>query len=273
MVVDLMKIIDSKIYFNGSFSLIRPEWLKNEFGFLTGEKIKIAVIDSGCDKVITTDSRIVKGISFIGDEEGFTFEQNDDYFDKLGHGTACIDIILQIAPAVEIIPIKVFNSSLETSIEIIVAAINYAIDYGVDLINLSLGTKLSEALYPLYVVCEKAKQKNIIIVSANGNLDNNSYPAIFENVISISSTYTESKFDFLYNSGDAVECLADGYPTNALGLNGRRQALGGNSFASPIVTGIVTLLVEKFSSKDLDCIRQLLEKYSINNKKSSGRRK
>ncbi len=257
-----MPITDNKIYFTGSFSVVRPEWMKNEFGSFTGEKIKIAVIDSGCDKFIANDSRIGKGISFISDKEGFIFEKNDDYFDKLGHGTACIDIILQIATAAEILPIKVFNSRLETSIEIIVAAINYAIDYGVDLINLSLGTKLSEALYPMYVVCEKAKQKNIIIVSANGNLDNNSYPAIFENVISVSSTHTENKFDFLYNSGDAVECLADGFSKNALGLNGRRQALGGNSFASPIICGIIALLMEKSVHQGIDSIREELSKFS-----------
>jgi len=259
-----MPIADNTIYFDGSFSLIRPEWLKNEFGPSTGKKIKIAVIDSGCDKFINNDSRIVKGISFIGDKGGFVFEQSDDYFDKLGHGTACIDIILQIAPSVEILPIKVFDSRLETSIEIIVAAINYAIDYGVDLINLSLGTKLSEALYPMYAVCEKAKQKKIIIVSANGNLDNNSYPAIFENVISVSSIHTENKFDFVYNSEDAVECLADGYPNNALGLNGRRQPLSGNSFASPIICGIIALLLEKSDNRGIYSIRGELSKFSMN---------
>ena len=265
MVVDTMLITDNKTYFNGSFSLVRPEWMKNEFDPLTGDNIKIAVIDSGCDKFIANDSRVVKGISFISDKEGFIFEKNDDYFDKLGHGTACIDIILQIATAAEILPIKVFNSRLETSIEIIVAAINYAIDYGVDLINLSLGTKLSEALYPMYVVCEKAKQKNIIIVSANGNLDNNSYPAIFENVISVCSTHTESKFDFLYNSGDAVECFADGYPKNALVLNGKRQPMNGNSFASPIICGIIALLIEKSSHRSIDSIREKLFEFSMQN--------
>lgn len=156
-------------------------------------------------------------------------------------------------------------TKLLTSIEIIVAAINYAIDCGVDLINLSLGTKLSEALYPLYAVCEKAKQKNIIIVSANGNLENNSYPAIFENVISVSSTHTESKFNFLYNPGDAVECLADGFPDNALVLNGRRQPLSGNSFASPIICGIIALLIEKSAHQGIDSIREELSKFSIHN--------
>lgn len=263
MVVNLTTISNNKIYYSGSFSLVRPEWLRNKFGHLTGEKIKVAVIDSGCDKFITNDSRIVRGISFIGDKEGFVFEKSDDYSDKLGHGTACIDIILQIAPSAEIIPIKVFNSRLETSIEIIVAAINYAVDYGVDLINLSLGTKLSEALYPLYYVCEKAKQKNIIIVSANANLDNNSYPAIFENVISVSSTHTEGKFDFFYNSGDAVECLADGFPDNALVLNGRRQPMNGNSFASPIICGIIALLIEKSAHRSIDSIRGELSKFSM----------
>jgi len=115
----------------------------------------------------------------------------------------------------------------------------------------------------MYAVCEKAKQKNIIIVSANGNLDNNSYPAIFENVISVSSTLTENKFDFFYNPDDAVECLADGFPNNALGLNGRRQTLSGNSFASPIICGIIALLIEKSVNRNIDSVREELSRFSM----------
>ena len=60
-----------------------------------------------------------------------------------------------------------------------------------------------------------------------------------------SSTHTEGKFDFLHNPGDAVECLADGSPDNALLLNGKRQPMNGNSFAPPIICGIIALLIEK----------------------------
>ncbi len=266
MVVDLMTITDNKIYFNGSFSLVRPEWLKNEFGSLTGEKIKIAVIDSGCDEFITNDSRIIKGISFICHKEGFTFEKNDNYIDKLGHGTACIDIILQIAPAVEILPVKVFASRLETSIEILVEAINFAIDEEVDIINLSLGTKLSEALYPLYYVCEKAKEKGITIISANANMDINSYPAIFENVISVSSDETNNKFDYKFNDDELCECIANGFPDDALTISGMRLKMGGNSFAAPVITGIIALFIQKYDIRCLEELRKLLKKFSVNNR-------
>lgn len=264
--------ISQEKYYHGSFSLVRPKWMSDALGSVSGENIKIAVIDSGCDRFIADDYRISRGISFIKDREGFVLEKNDNYYDYLGHGTACIDIILQFAPSVEILPIKVFASKLETSIEILVAAINYAIESNVDLINLSLGTKLSEALYPLYGICEKAKQRNIVIVSSNANADINSYPAIFENVISVSSMKTNEKFDVMFNEDEIVECFADGFPADALTLNGKRHPMSGNSFASPIVSGIVALLIEKYSVKDIDSVRQLLFKFSMNNNKSSGRR-
>lgn len=252
-------VVDNKTYFNGSFSLLRPEWLKKEFGFLTGENVKIAVIDSGCDKFILNDSRVAKGISFI-------LDKNDDYIDKLGHGTACIDLILQIAPSVKIMPIKVFGSTLETSIEILFSAINFALENNVNIVNLSLGTKLEEALHPLYSVCEKAKDNRIIIVASNANVNINSYPAIFENVISVSAAEKSDKFDFDYYEDELCECLADGFPNNALVLNGLRVKMSDNSFAAPIISGMIALLLQKFGKLSLKDVRELLKRFSANNR-------
>jgi subtilisin len=252
-------------FYDGSFSLIRPGWLKSEIGNVTGRGIKVAVIDSGCSELLNNDSRVEKGISFIDDSNGFTFSKSENYFDQLGHGTTCTDVILQVAPNIKVIPIKVFNSKLETSIEILYHAINYAIDANVDLINLSLGTKLPEALNPLYFVCERAKKENTIVISANANHDVNSYPAIFENVISVrTGIKTNDKFYYDYCEDELCECLANGSPSDALTLTGLRHPSSGNSFAAPVMTGIIALFLEKYGQSNLSSIRQLLQKYSMN---------
>jgi subtilisin family serine protease len=262
-------ILDSttvkKDYYEGAFSLIRPKWVLDNLDNVTGENIKVAVIDSGCSEFMINDSRIHSGKSFINDMNGFKLENNNNYLDQLGHGTACIDIILQIAPSVEILPIKVFSSKLETSIEILIEAINYSIDEDVNFINLSLGTKLSEALYPLYYVCEKAKNKGIIIISANGNTDIDSYPAIFDNVISVVSRRTQNKFHYYYNEDELCECVANGFVENALTHMGSRAQMNGNSFAAPIITGISVLLIDKYQIKELKDLRKLLKKFSFTN--------
>lgn len=255
--------ICSEKYFEGAYSLVRPKWVQKAFDYATGSNIKVAVIDSGCSIKPMEDSRIEKGISFIHYEEGFKLEKNDNYFDLLGHGTTCIDIILQIAPAAEIVPIKVFNSKLETSIEILVEAINYAIEKKVDIINLSLGTKLPEALYPLYSACEKAKGKEIIIISANANTEIDSYPAIFENVISVVSGKTQNKFEYYFYDDELCECIANGFLEDALTHIGTRVKMNGNSFAAPIITGIVSLMKSKYGQIGINRTRRLLKQFSI----------
>ena len=261
-----MRIMGNNKFYIGSFCITRPNWVKNNLSSATGRNIKIAVIDSGCDSFQVKDHRILKGISFINSSEGFKLETGSDYADNLGHGSACIDIILQIAAAADIIPIKIFGSTLETSTEILVQAINYAIEAKVDIINLSLGTKLEEALYPLYIICEKAKKENIICVASNANSDINSYPAIFENVISVASSQFEDKFDFIYQENELCECLADGLPRDAYCISGKRKQKGGNSFAAPVISGIVALLIEHFGKLSLDEVRSLLKQFSINNR-------
>ena len=252
-------------YYNGSFCLIRPPQF-NEYKKLTGNGVKIAVIDSGWDYDNLIDDRIVKGISFIDDSDGFRLSVNDNVTDNLGHGTACTDIILQIACDAIIYPIKVFNKKLETNIEVLVKAIEYCISIKVDIINLSLGTRLEEALRPLYIICEKAKNEGIIIVSANSNDDINSYPAMFENVISVRAGEMKGKFDYEYYDDEIGECIANGYPTNALTIGGKRIKASGNSYAAPIITGIIAMLKQKFDRLDLYSLRQYLKKYSVNNR-------
>ncbi|MBI3123747.1 MAG: S8 family serine peptidase [Ignavibacteriales bacterium] len=252
-------------YYNGSFCLIRPPYLSTVLNICTGKDIKIAVIDSGWDYNKFLDDRIVKGISFIDDSDGFRLSVNDNITDNLGHGTVCTDIILQIACDAIIYPIKVFNKKLETNIEVLVQAIEYCISIKVEIINLSLGTRLEEALRPLYIVCEKAKNEGIIIVSANSNDDINSYPAMFENVISVRAGEMKGKFNYEYYSDEVCECIANGYPTDALTIGGKRIKASGNSYAAPIITGIIALLKHNSDCLDLISVRHQLKKYSINN--------
>lgn len=263
-----MKIMElqNEKFFTGSFCLIKPERFAKDLDLVIGRNVKVAVIDSGCDENQINDHRISKGVSFISDDGGFKLTKNDNYIDQLGHGSACIDIIFQIAPSVEIIPIKVFGSTLETSTEILVAAINYAIESDANVINLSLGTKLEEALYPLYIVCEEAKNKNVICISSNSNSDLNSYPAIFENVISVRASKMKSKFDFVYQEDEISECEANGLHEDAYCLSGERKPLSGNSFAAPIISGFTSLLIEKFGILSLENVRALLKQYSIPSK-------
>ena len=254
----------NSLFYTASMCFVRPDWVNDYLRNITGKNIKVAVIDSGCGVELLNDSRIIKGISFVKKNPKFESETNSDYSDKLGHGTACIDRILQVAPGATVVPIKIFNKFLETSPEILINAMNYAIESEVNIINLSLSSKLEELLRPLYILCEKAKNKNIIIVASYANTNETSYPAVFDNVISVSAKHFYDTFDFSFHDDEFVECNAVGASSDVLGLNHTRAYACGNSYAAPVITGFIALLLEKYGPRNQQEIRQLLKTFSIN---------
>jgi len=114
----------------------------------TGEGVRVAVIDSGVHPGHPHVGTVAAGVSFDG-----AGGRGDDTVDRLGHGTAVSAVIREKAPGAEIIPVKVFDRELRATADALVAAIEWAIEARVHLINLSLGTanplhqqRLGEAL-------------------------------------------------------------------------------------------------------------------------------
>ncbi len=249
-------------YYCSAFCEFTSEGIRKYFKEATGKNVKVGVVDSGWDYSLT-DSRIKKGIGLIDANDELSFKISDDYNDQNGHGTSCVDLILRLAPDSCIYPIKVFGKRIETSANILIEAIKWALFNEIKIINLSLGTKLNQALEPLYRVCEYARRQGIIIISANINVrDDYSYPAIFENSIGVETGDLDNIFDIIYLKDEAIECKAKGQFTDILTLDNQRISLSGNSFASAVVTGIVTCLIEGNPEFNLDDTRECLSDYS-----------
>src|SRR5262245_27355878 len=120
----------------------------------TGRGIRVAVIDSGVHAshphiveplaggeadpaaaARSTDRPIVTGVGIR--EDG---SLDDDYTDRLGHGTAVAAAIREKAPDAQIVAIKVFWRRLATNVPTLVRGIEVACARGASVINLSLGT-------------------------------------------------------------------------------------------------------------------------------------
>ena len=239
-----------------------PAWVRDELGGATGRGVRVAVIDSGWDRSIP-DPRVLPGVSFVNPADDLAFLRNDDDQDVLGHGTACVDLVLRIAPDAQVIPVKVFGRFLETSPGTLQLALRWAIEAGVDVINVSLGTKLKGTLYPLYLACEVARQRGIIVVAAGDNARKWSYPAIFENVIGVDAAHFDSPYHFRYRPDDAMECVAWGVGQPVLGIGGGRSVRHGTSFAAPNVAGIIALILERHPGATLDQVREMLPRFAV----------
>ena len=249
-------------YFKGSFCQLRPKYVNEYFNFATGKNAKVGVIDSGWDYSLS-DTRIKKGIGLVDPNDELSLKVTDNFNDENGHGTSCTDLILRIAPDAEIYPVKVFGKRIETSVNILIEAINWSLDNNLKVLNFSLGTILSEALEPLYKACELARREGLIIISANSNIkDQFSYPAIFENAIGVELGNINDLFGYDYRSDEAVECVAKGSFDDVCSLDARRISSSGNSFAAPVIAGIVSLIIQNYPNYNLDNIRYLLHKFA-----------
>jgi subtilisin family serine protease len=93
--------------------------------------VRVAVIDSGVHASHPHIRGVAGGVT-IGEELD---EKN--YTDVIGHGTA---VIKEKAPDAEYFAVRVFYSSLRTTVDLMLRAIEWSIAHKVDAINLSLGT-------------------------------------------------------------------------------------------------------------------------------------
>lgn len=239
-----------------------PAWVADALGGATGKGIRVAVVDSGWDRSLD-EPRVLPGVGFVDPSDDFAMARNDHDDDVLGHGTACADLILRIAPDARVIPVKVFGKVLETSPGTLHAALLWAIEAGVQVINVSLGTRLEGTLHPLYAACEKARRAGIIVVAAGHNANDWSYPAIFENVIGVSAARFESPYHFRYRPEHAMECEAWGVEQPVLWVGGQRVIKHGTSFAAPNVAGIVALILERHPGATLEQVREMLAGFAL----------
>lgn len=238
----------------------RPPWVLNVLRSPTGRGVRVGVIDSGWDRAVL-HPRVVKGVGLVDPDDELALRRSTDDNDRIGHGTACADLILQMAPEVEIVPIRVFGRQLETSPSLLCAALEEAVNRRIHIVNLSLGTQLAQAGHALYAACETACRSGLIIVAAGHRRALWSYPAVFDNVIGVTAGAFRNPFEFQYRPHNALECVSKGLGQRALWW-GTRKTMNGTSFAAPNITAIIALLRQRYPLADLTALGDLLAQYA-----------
>jgi subtilisin family serine protease len=239
-----------------------PPRIRELLGDATGLGVRIGVIDTGWDRTLA-DPRILPGVGLTDPDNDFALLRTDDDRDRLGHGTACADLILRLAPAAAIVPIRVFGSQLETSPAALRAAIDWATEQSIPLVNLSLGTTLEHERAPLLAACERARRGGMLIVASSPNAGPATYPAAFDDVIAVDAGDFPSPWDFRHRPGAVVECTAAGKDQRLRWLGGGVEVMSGPSFAAPHITGIVALILERHPRAGLEEVREVLGRLAV----------
>ncbi len=220
---------------------LTPAWA---WGGGTGAGVRVGVIDSGIDNDHPAVAGRVRGYAaIIRDAQGEWQVTTEPHGDAFGHGTACADIIRRVAPDVELYSIKVLGARLSGKGDAFLAGLRWALDHGMDLVNLSLGTTKRDFADPFHDLADRAYFQKTILVTAANNLPVVSYPSLYASVISVAGHEGTDPFGFYYNPAPPVEFLAPGVDLTVAWAAGQQLTVTGNSFAAPHITGVVARLL------------------------------
>jgi subtilisin family serine protease len=222
---------------------IDREWA---FGDSTGRGMTVAIIDSGLEADHPAlMGRVVESVAVELDDEGQPNVIADDAGDLYGHGTACGGIILGFAPDVDLISIRVLGANLRGSGAAFIGAIDWAMERGIELVNLSLSSR-KEALFPVFhEVVDDAYFRGMKLVGAANNADVASYPTVFGGVFSVAAHAEPEPWRWYYNPRPPVEFGAWGVDVPIAWKDGATTVATGNSFAAPHITGLLARLCTK----------------------------
>ncbi|WP_310601881.1 S8 family peptidase, partial [Anaerosporobacter sp.] len=204
----------------------------------------------------------------------FICDTNDDMFvlfeDLSGHGTSVAGIIAAkdnnegitgINPNVQLYSARVLDVNLSSPISRVVDAIYWAIDEGVNIINISFGTTTNSEI--LHKAIKDAKDANILVIAAAGNNGIVEYPAAYDEVMAVGSVNSLGEVSDASAQGDTLEIVAPGEQVMSSGAFDGVAIHDGTSMAAHHVTGVASVLWQKDLSCTNDFIRQLIN-YSAN---------
>ncbi len=217
----------------------------------TGKGVKVCVIDSGIDRPTIADRclgrqqpipEIQGGIFLAGNSEPLPYEGQP----STPHGTTVADIILPIAPEIELFSADVFGPQGTSEIECVLRALHWAIHvWKCKVINLSLGVT-EQRLQPvqrrnqMMRAIEDGYFQDVLLVAAahHDHPFERRYPAVLSPpLLSVDKGDFSSQHGFLYHLREKVEFQA--YSRGYCGPFADEPA---TSWAAPHLSGLVACL-------------------------------
>lgn len=232
------------------------------WGMATGEGVTVAIIDTGVDidHVALTHAISEDRVYNSHSESEDIADVNDDH----GHGTHVAGIVAAyseddgiygVAPDADLMIIKAnMDNTGDFTVASLVRGINYAVDNGADIINMSLGVSYASGAYDIeQEAIDNAVAAGVTVICAAGNYKEShaGYPAAYDSAIAVSAVGEGFAFASSYsNYGSEIDVAAPGTYIYSTCYNGGYVLNSGTSMACPVVSGVAALIVSANPDED-----------------------
>lgn len=211
-----------------------------------------------------------RGYDFINDDNNVQAGLTNPTGEGVSHGSLVAGTVAASAnnskgsagvdQSASIMPLQVFDDDGNATTTDIVAAVEYAVDNGADVINLSLGSNGNDPL--LLAAIKEARAQNIMVVAAAGNCALNDepicnaltppgrmlYPAYNRETIAVGATSSSDTRASFSSYGPELDIVAPGVSVGPLPTYTQANptsayaTASGTSFSAPITSGIAALI-------------------------------
>lgn len=190
-----------------------------------GTGVKVGILDTGSTLPNAVNTNLV--------------EPPTDATQQNGHGTAVADLINQIAPAAKLLSWRVANDNGESNSFLLAQGLLAAVDAGVDIVNISMGSYGNSAI--LKDAVSVAQEAGIKIFASGGNegYDQLSYPAAYAGVVGVGAVDANGNYLNFSNRGSTLTMMAPGLDLLTAWSGGQTVYFTGTSASSPIGAGVL----------------------------------
>jgi subtilisin family serine protease len=240
---------------------VTREWA---WGGSTGAGVRVCILDRGIELDHPLVGRVDHSLAVLRNDEGELEVLEDREGDLCGHGTACAGVVRSLAPDVELTSIRVLGAGYKGGGEILLRGLEWAIEQGFQVVNMSLSTTRTKYVERLHELADHAYFKRVLLVASAHNMPVESFPWRFASVISVGSHEESDPLTFYYNPSPPVEFFARGLDLDVAWLGGGTLRCTGNSFATPHIAGICALILGKHADLTPFQLKSVLHQTAAN---------
>lgn len=212
-----------------------------------GEGIKVGIIDSGKSEHFEVQHRVAGFANFTSDPSVNDGNSHSTFVSGIIAAEKNNEGIIGVAPKARLYFAKGLDNSGSGAPASLVNSVIWCIQQKVDIISISAGMFFD--FKPLHNAIKDAYRQNITIIAAAGNSGERyfdvAFPARYKEVIGVAAYDKNHNVAPFSSRGINVSFAMPGVDIYSTYLNNQYARESGTSFACPIMSGIIALILSK----------------------------